>query len=35
MRLISIPESKYLDYKVDLMFDAYKWDPQFLDNNTS
>lgn len=34
MRLISIPESKYLDYKVDLMFDAYKWDPQFLDNNT-
>lgn len=34
MKLVSIPKDKYDDYKVDLMFDCYKWDPQFLDNNT-
>lgn len=32
MKLVSIP--KYDDYRLDLMFDCYKWDPQFLDNNT-
>lgn len=34
MKLVSIPKEKYDDYKLDLMFDCYKWDPQFLDNNT-
>ena len=34
MKLVEIPKEKYNDYRLDLMFDAYKWDPQFLDNNT-
>ncbi len=34
MRLVAIPKEKYKDYRLDLMFKAYKWDPQFLDNNT-
>ena len=34
MRLVSIPKEKYNDYRLDLMFDCYKWDPQFCDNNT-
>lgn len=34
MRLVSIPKDKYNDYRLDIMFDCYKWDPQFLDNNT-
>ena len=34
MRLIQIPEEKYDKYRIDLMFDCYKWDPQFLDHNT-
>ena len=34
MRLVSIPEEKYDDYRLNVMFDCYKWDPQFLDNNT-
>lgn len=34
MRLVHIPEDKYDEYRLDLMFEAYKWDPQFLDNNT-
>ena len=34
MRLIRIPKEKYNDYKLEVMFDCYKWDPQFLDNNT-
>ena len=34
MKLLSIPKEKYNEYKLDLMFDAYKWDPQFVDNNT-
>lgn len=34
MKLVSIPKEKYEDYRLDLMFDCYKWDPQFLDNNT-
>ncbi len=32
MKLIPIPN--YNEYRLNLMFDAYKWDPQFLDNNT-
>lgn len=34
MKLVPIPKEKYEDYKLDAMFDCYKWDPQFLDNNT-
>ena len=34
MKLIKIPEDKYYDYKIKAMFDCYKWDPQFCDNNT-
>jgi len=34
MKLISIPKDKYDDYRLDVIFDCYKWDPQFLDNNT-
>lgn len=34
MKLIPIPREKYNDYRLKLMFDCYKWDPQFLDHNT-
>ena len=34
MRLIPIPKEHYEEYRRDLMFDCYKWDPQFLDHNT-
>ena len=34
MRLIAIPKEQYDEYRLNLMFDCYKWDPQFLDNNT-
>jgi hypothetical protein len=34
MRLISIPENEYDNYRLDVIFEGYKWDPQFLDNNT-
>ena len=34
IELISIPKSKYDDYRLDVIFDGYKWDPQFSDNNT-
>ena len=34
MRLITIPKEKYEDYRLNVMFNCYKWDPQFLDNNT-
>lgn len=34
MRLIPIPDDKYDEYRLKLMFDCYKWDPQFLDHNT-
>ncbi len=34
MRLVPIPANEYENYRLDLMFDCYKWDPQFLDNNT-
>lgn len=34
MKLISIPASEYEEYRLDVIFDGYKWDPQFLDNNT-
>jgi len=34
MKLLTIPESEYDKYKLDVIFDGYKWDPQYLDNNT-
>ncbi|MBQ8199079.1 MAG: glutathionylspermidine synthase family protein [Lachnospiraceae bacterium] len=34
MRLIPIPREEYEAYRLNLMFDCYKWDPQFLDHNT-
>ena len=34
MRLVQIPPDKYDDYRLSLIFDCYKWDPQFLDHNT-
>lgn len=34
MKLVPIPKEKYDEYRISLMFDCYKWDPQFLDNNT-
>lgn len=34
MRLVPIPRDKYDEYRLTLMFDCYKWDPQFLDHNT-
>ena len=33
MKLVSIPNEKYDEYRVNVIFDCYKWDPQFLDNN--
>lgn len=29
-----IPNDMYNEYKLDVMLDCYKWDPQFCDNNT-
>lgn len=34
MKLVPIPKEKYEEYRLTLMFDCYKWDPQFLDHNT-
>ena len=34
MKLVAIPNDKYDNYRIDAIFDCYKWDPQFLDNNT-
>lgn len=34
MKLVPIPANKYEEYRLTLMFDCYKWDPQFLDHNT-
>ena len=35
MKLIPIPEDQYEEYRLTLLFDCYKWDPQFLDQNTT
>ena len=32
MKLVKIPD--YYNYRIDAMFDCYKWDPQFEDANT-
>lgn len=34
MKLVEIPTNKYQDYRLDIMFECYKWDPQYYDNNT-
>lgn len=34
MKLIKIPEDKYYNYRIEAMFNCYKWDPQFYDSNT-
>ena len=34
MKLVPIPKDQYDEYRVTLMFDCYKWDPQFSDRNT-
>lgn len=34
MKLISIPPDKYNEYRLNAIFDCYKWDPQFQDHNT-
>lgn len=34
MKLIKIPDEKFEDYRLNAIFDCYKWDPQFEDNNT-
>lgn len=34
MKLVPIIKEKYEDYRLDALFSAYKWDPQFTDNNT-
>lgn len=34
MKLVPVPKDKYDEYRLTLMFDCYKWDPQFSDYNT-
>ena len=34
MKLVKIPESKYYSYRLNAMFNCYKWDPMFYDSNT-
>lgn len=34
MKLIPIPKEQYDEYRLNLIFNCYKWDPQFVDNNT-
>jgi len=34
LRLVSIPDEQYSDYRTDVIFQAYKWDPQVNDQNT-
>ena len=34
MKLVKIPDSKYYEYRLNAMFDCYKWDPMFYDSNT-
>ena len=34
MKLVRIPEDKYYDYRLQAMFDCYKWDLKFCDSNT-
>ncbi|MCL1914280.1 MAG: glutathionylspermidine synthase family protein [Eubacteriaceae bacterium] len=34
MKLVRIPENRYDNYRLDVIFKGYKWDPQFSDCNT-
>jgi len=34
INLVLIPEEKYSDYRYDVIFNAYKWDPQVEDQST-
>lgn len=34
MKLVKIPSDKYYNYKLNAMFNCYKWDTQFYDNTT-
>jgi len=34
MKLMLIPECEYDNYRLNAIFNGYKWDPQFLDNST-
>ena len=34
VKLLSIPADSYADYRYDVIFKAYKWDPQVEDHNT-
>ena len=34
LKLVSIPDDKYSSYRYDVIFKAYKWDPQVGDHNT-
>lgn len=34
MKLVPIGDEKYKEYRLDAMFDCYKWDPEFEDVNT-
>ena len=34
IRLGSIPGGEYEEYRYDVIFDAYKWDPQVGNTNT-
>lgn len=34
MKLVPINKNRYEEYRLKLMFDCYKWDPQFLDSCT-
>ena len=34
LELVGIPEETYSDYRYDLIFNAYKWDPQVEDHST-
>lgn len=34
MKLVPVRHDQYEEYRLTLMFDCYKWDPQFLDKGT-
>lgn len=34
IKLVKIPDNKYSEYRYEVIFKAYKWDPQVEDNNT-
>jgi len=34
MKLVALPKNEYENYRLDVIFKAYKWDPQWYDNKT-